>query len=504
MAYFNHAFCKSWLAEGAALPAATATSAFTAGQFGLVDGKSWKTDTAANISAAGNLAYLVGGNYHPNDKIGNNPGHGGYQESIKSKGINFRYVSRLGVADSVKPKQAEVKLCVASDCAPCGQNLFVRLDVKGSPALRFLNHNAYAIGDSSGDAAANGGDLPGLCCVDGQDFLDPAMALAAAVQMAINDPIIKPFVEEGADKLNGVPATFTAGTTTGALTTGTYTAVATTTGGSGTGLTVTLVVDSVAGTAIATLDSAAGAAQGYAVGDSLTVAGDLVGGGTPADDITFDVDSVATNVSMAITTGTTTEYFTLSEVLNGGYTPSVDPVGAEVSACVTLNGAYVDTKFGNCSFDTRDHYEKEPVSLIASLLDETGNPCNDCGVATSTPGLMAQTSGETVVRSLILSDRYMQNPYNQGNADSSRIREIEGSSVIRDSVNRSTLYKVFYLQHSVPRFNNPSGVFDNDQYLYEIFVTPGSAADTNLTAMWAAISAQATALGNVVPVETGL
>jgi len=117
---------------------------------------------------------------------------------------------------------------------------------------------------------------------------------------------------------------------------------------------------------------------------------------------------------------------------------------------------------------------------------------------------MAQTSGETVVRSLILSDRYMQNPYNQGNADSSRIREIEGSSVIRDSVNRSSLYKVFYLQHSVPRFNNPSGVFDNDQYLYEIFVVPGSAADANLTAMWAAISAQATALGNVVPVETGL
>jgi len=504
MAYFNHAFQKSWLADGAAPAAATPTSALKAGEFGLVDGKSWKTDSAANISAAGNLAYLVGGNYHPNDKIGNNPGHGGYQESIKSKGINFKYISRLGIADENEAEQAEVKLCVASDCAPCGQNLFVRLDVKGSPALRFLNHNAYAIGDSSGDAAVNGGSLPGLCCVDGQDFLDPAMALAAAIQMTINDPIMKPFVEEGADAANGVPASFTAASTAGTLFTGTYTGVATTTGGSGTGLTVTIVVDSVAGTATATLDSAGGAAQGYAGGDTLSVIGTAVGGATPADDMTFQVASLATDVSMAITTGSATEYFTLSEVLNGGYTPSTDPVGDLVSACVTLKGAYIDTKFGNCSFDTRDHYEKEPVSLIASILDETGNPCNDCGVATSTPGQMAQTSGETVVRSLILSDRYAQNPYSQGNADSARIREIEGSSVVRDSVDRSALYKVFYLQHSVPRFNNPSGVFDNDQYLYEIFVIPGSAADTNLTAMWGAISAQAAALSNIVPVETGL
>ena len=37
----------------------------------------------------------------------------------------------------------------------------MRIDVKGSPALRFLNHNAYAIADSAN-----------VCCVDGQEYID--------------------------------------------------------------------------------------------------------------------------------------------------------------------------------------------------------------------------------------------------------------------------------------------------------------------------------------------
>jgi hypothetical protein len=31
-------------------------------------------------------------------------------------------------------------------------------------------------------------------------------------------------------------------------------------------------------------------------------------------------------------------------------------------------------------------------------------------------------------------------------------------------------YNAFYLQHNVPRFNNPSSTFDNDQYLLEVVV----------------------------------
>ena len=77
----------------------------------------------------------------------------------------------------------------------------------------------------------------------------------------------------------------------------------------------------------------------------------------------------------------------------GAYVPSTDPNGTvKVSACANVVGAYVDTVFGNCSFDTRDHFNAEPVEIILSSLDETGNPCNDCGVASRTPGSNATNS----------------------------------------------------------------------------------------------------------------
>ena len=97
--------------------------------------------------------------------------------------------------------------------------------------------------------------------------------------------------------------------------------------------------------------------------------------------------------------------------------------------------------------DTRDHYEKEPVQIILSNLDETGEPCNDCGVASRTTGVMAQISGETVLRDLLMSERYMQMPYNQGNADSARIREIEHSDDILAAVDiemHCTFHSIYY------------------------------------------------------------
>jgi hypothetical protein len=463
MAYFNHAFTKGWLAVGAAPADGTATSALTPGQLGLVRSDNWEVDAAADIVTAKALAYLVGGNFHATDNIGNNPGHGGYQESIKSKGINFNYISRLGKAAVVDAAQATACLEVGSTCAPCGQNLFVRADVKGSPALRFLNHNAYAIGDSSGDAAANGGPLPGLCCVDGQEY-----------------PIVAPFMAEG----NNVTAIALGAVTGTGYTTASGVA---TTGGTGTGLTV----DITAAAGDITAVTVANPGSGYTNGDVITI---TQGGGASDDETATLTVSAA---GMVVTVGGAPTVYTIAEVLDGTYTPSTDPVGDAVTAKVCVVGAYVDTKFGNCSFDTRDHYEKEPVSIILSAMDETGNPCNDCGVATATPGQMAQTSGETVLRHLLMTERYAQNPYNQGNRDSSRIREIEGFDPILAAVDRNALYVVYYLQHSVPRLNNPSGVFDNDQYLYQIYVkSDDAAAISALDTMFNEIEAACLSVGN--------
>jgi hypothetical protein len=283
----------------------------------------------------------------------------------------------------------------------------LRLDVKGAPALRFLNHNAYAIGDSMGDAAD--GDVPGLCCVDGQEYLDPAVALAKMGKMLLADPIVAPFIKEP-----------TAG------------------------------------------------------GISVSVAGVIT-------------------------------VYSIADVLDGTYVASTDPVADQVSAKISFEGAYVDTKFGDCTFDTRDYYGKEPIQLYASLLDETGDPCNDCGVAERTAGTTKQTQGESVLRQLLLTESYGQAPFHQGNADAFRMREIEGSEEVISAVDRSALYKAYYVQHSIPRLNNATSVFDNDQYVYEIFVKcDDDNAQADVEALLDALVAAANASGNPIAREVSI
>ena len=407
MAYFNHAFYKSFLATDASAANGTKTSALAPGQLALVDGTDWTAHTGSAFPVPA-LAYLVQGSLHTKDSIGNNPGHGGYAESVKSKGINPKYLTRVWESSCVTASAATVEVEVGPKCNPCGEVLMLRLDVKGAPALRYLNHNAYAIGDSAGE-----GDVPGLCCVDGQEFLDPALALAKIGKMLLADPIVSPFVKEA-------------------------------TGG---GITVT---SSASGSAVTTV-------------------------------------------------------YSIEDILDGTYTASVDPVADVVSAKIKFEGAYVDTKFGNSSFDTRDFYGKEPIQLIASMLDETGNPCNDCGAVTTTPGTMQQTSGETVIRQLLLTEGYMQSPFNQGNPDSARIREIEGSDELLAAVDRSALYKTYYVQHSIPRLNNATSVFDNDQYVYEIFVKcDDTDTQDEVEALLGLLVDAANASGNPIAIEDSI
>ena len=78
--------------------------------------------------------------------------------------------------------------------------------------------------------------------------------------------------------------------------------------------------------------------NGYTATDAITITG---GDGAAATTVaTIDANSGS---------------FTISQVLDGTYTPSTDPVADAVTATVSVVGAYVDTKFGDCSFDTRDY-----------------------------------------------------------------------------------------------------------------------------------------------------
>ena len=494
MAYFNNAFNKTFIADSTLAVAGTATSALTAGEVALVSDATWASVNLPGAPAAGDLAYIVQGSFYTKDTIGNNPGHGGYKESVKSKGINPRYITRLWSANCTSASQATASLSLASDCAPCGKTQFMRIDVKGSPALRFLNHNAYAIADSAN-----------VCCIDGQEYIDPTLILGVMAEMALGDPLIKPFVAEG--DINGVDAATLSGGVGYSVTTGAASAATTVSPAGGSGAKVNILT--VSGTGVILTYSFANVGKGYAVGDVLTV---VDSGSTTDATLTITaltaggIISNSTDAAGAITQSVYTIAEAQGKAASGNYVPSTDPNGAvKVSASVEFVGAYVDTTFGNCSFDTRDHYNAEPVEIILSQLDETGNPCNDCGVEARTPGSMQQTQGEEVIRELIMSERYRQSPYNQGNRDSARIREIEMSDELLAAVDRTATYKAYYVQHSVPRFNNPSGVFDNDQYVYKIYVKcSDAAAQAEALALLNALSAWATSTGNFVPVETNL
>jgi len=247
----------------------------------------------------------------------------------------------------------------------CGETYSLRLDIKGSPAMRFLDHNAYYTAD-----AYTG------CCPDGEiapSAVDSTEVMIKWADAITNSPIVSPFVQ--------------------------------------------IVVQAEDGT------------LWYAPGTSATF---LTANG--AD--------------------------TWNNYVSAGHT-----VGA--MAGLILNGAYVDTKFGDCTFQVSDFYEKEPVRLYASEVDLTGDPCVFDGlcVVTECQGLQVQGLGETVLRDLKLSESYRQNFM----ATDLRIREITQGNQIISAVDRNALYYRYAILHSVPRFNNPSGTFDNDQYLLEVF-----------------------------------
>jgi hypothetical protein len=479
MAYFNHAFRKCYvLNQDVVSTAGTATSALAAGQLALVDTNFESVVNTAWGTLSGQFV-LAAGSYHTVDTIGNNPGHGGYSESVKSKGINPKYISRVWKTPVCTPTPATAQVQLASDCVPCGSSIFLRMDVKGSPALRFLNHNAYAVGDSAN-----------VCCVDGQDYIDPALALEAAGAQLLADPILSPFARErqfGSVKA-GVSVTKTAGLT-GVDATSTIDAV-------GADYSEGDLVSVDGGTTSAVIEILTVNASGEVLTFAVRAAGFGYSAGAVDTTNLVVADAAATGFRVDVVVDVDAASFSLAEVKAGTYVASTDPVGDGVSATLHVEGSYVDTQFGTCSFDTRDHYEKEPVQIILSNLDETGEPCNDCGVASRTTGVMAQTTGETVLRDVLMTERYMQMPYNQGNPDSARIREIEHSDDILDAVDRSARYVSYNLLHSVPRFNNPTGTFDNDQYLITIYVK-SDVTVTQLDALWDGLAASAFGAGSV-------
>ena len=148
------------------------------------------------------------------------------------------------------------------------------------------------------------------------------------------------------------------------------------------------------------------------------------------------------------------------------------------------------------------------LKTIVDMQDETGAACIPCqGFVTFTESAtefkQRRTSADTAARDILMTESYRQSPYSQGAKDSTRMRQQEGMDGIITAIGRDATttgaadcvgaYRVYHLSHNVPRFNNPSGMFNNDQYHYKVYVpcSGASSATTSIDADWVTIAIQA-------------
>jgi len=184
-----------------------------------------------------------------------------------------------------------------------------------------------------------------------------------------------------------------------------------------------------------------------------------------------------------------------ADAINGDATLNEFVTATATGGALTIVLNAVETVFDDSSFDTRDTYITEPSTLLVTMLDDAGDACavtcvtDGSDVLVPAVGLTSVNTktaitGESILRDLILDGRYRQDGgHNQGNRDSARFREIEGGDKLIAAVDRTAKNAIYNFQHSVPRYNNPTGVFDNDQYVVSIAAVCGSAEATALDAI---------------------
>lgn len=191
-------------------------------------------------------------------------------------------------------------------------------------------------------------------------------------------------------------------------------------------------------------------------------------------------------------------FATAAEAVAAGYAatdifdlyPQNNPVIPGALAGIRFAAAYVDTQFGNCSFDITDSYLQSPVQIVQlQLVDESGNPCNEtlCNVCEHT-GFHGQGFGEDVLRQFIEDSTWRQSTF----ADDARIREIEEGNAYFAAIDRTRLYTRYIITHIVPVKLSSSNTFSEEIYNLNIYIpctgstTPTTTAFETFMTAWLA------------------
>lgn len=462
MAYFSHAYQKIMIGNSLKTTVGS-LSDLTAGQLGVVgmDHQTIKiTDVTTASYATHPMVYLAQGSFHTVDEVGM---HSGYLRPVKSKGINPKYVSKVWVSDAKNAQNNVWHVCSDNCHLECDTTYRLRIDVKGSRVLGALQRNLYFNVD-----AYTG------CCTD--DPVDPITVLLQWANGINENPLGKPFVQASVVGLNSL------GDFVVSVDSGTITASVSDNEDIVPEVGNVLQVDDDY-YVIATVEEQTND-DDEVTGWEITV--------KEYDWLTGETGSSA--ATLDDTTGEALAMYLVPDMDN--YEPLTSTTAISNShSCLVIESAYVDTKFGDCSYSKNDRVDIEPVIIKVSILDETGDPCVvNCFKPTEIQEAHQGAGyGETLLQEYILSKSYEQEFWE----DDPRYRETKDQTFNTD-VDRTAKYKVLNILHSVPRKSNPSGTFDNDQYLIRILFK--STFDNSALITW--LNAYLTSANSGVQVET--
>lgn len=151
--------------------------------------------------------------------------------------------------------------------------------------------------------------------------------------------------------------------------------------------------------------------------------------------------------------------------------PLADP--AQCLVGIRLTGAYLETKFGYCSFDPNDHYELDAVKIIVDELLEGGDRCvSGWPVTELQQPSYASGVGETVLRELITFLGYKKEDY----FCDPRMRETQNLDPVLTAIDRNKFYRIYYITYNVPYLNNKTNMYNNEQF--ELMVAFPEEANT--------------------------
>ena len=487
MSYFSHAFHKVFIGNGT-VKTTGSTADLTAGDLGFYDYSTFKALTTAPASSFKKMFIIAQGSYHTVDSL--SPFFGGLQESVKSRGINPAFIEKLYSSTASDPI-ADVWTVgyngVTTDCnclaGKCGNIYTLRIDVKGDPTLRTFDRNLYRYITVETPCCGEGCDV----CVD--ETVDPLWIATKFVEKINTDMQLKNFVQ--AELIYSVLPTFVAADvltyviTIGASVAKTDVAAAYSTAtvtGPTNGTEFTLVFtgaeygdrpqdgDLVDGETVTVTSATVQIARTMCITiDGLT---DI------SADITTFYENEASIIDVAVqTTGTSAITYELTQLSDavtitntdtmgipvysaipayeGGYVWGVCPCAAAPAAytgCVgiKLTAAYIDTRFGNCSFRPTDYYNVQPLKIYVSKVDDA-QYCTDnhttWTVTHNVESKQANGLGETVLRDYLVALNYKQEYFEWD----PRFREVMDQQVFT-AVDRTAQYDGLYLIHSIPNW----------------------------------------------------